>query len=227
MIKSNNYELAIIFDMDGVLVDNKHIHRKAWVEFCKRHNCPVTEEYFDQVGFGKNNKEYLTIFFEREVTKNEVEKYGEEKEAIYRDLIRKEIEPVDGLIPFLKEIKQSGNYKTAIASSAPRSNIDFVLEALSIHEYFNVLVDGSMVENGKPAPDIYLKTAKLLHVQTGNCLVFEDSLFGVESAGNAGMKVIALTTSHSATELQSYNPRMIIKDFREVSLEKVKGIIGK
>jgi len=121
---------AIIFDMDGVLVDNQHIHRKAWVEFCRRMDHPIEPSDFDRVGFGKKNKDFLRYFLQREVSDQEAETLGEEKEAVYRELAGREIQPVKGLIPFLQSIKKKYRLKTAVASSAPRSNINFVLEQL-------------------------------------------------------------------------------------------------
>ncbi len=218
-------DAAVIFDMDGVLVDNKHIHRKAWVEFCRKYNQTIKEEDFDNIGFGKTNREYLSLFFNREVSENEAIKLGEEKERIYRQLIEDEIEPVKGLIPLLRKIKNEYGFKTAVASSAPRNNIDFVLEKLRITGYFDVLVDESMVHEGKPNPDIYVKTAQLLEVMPEHALVFEDSLFGVEAALRAGMIVVALTTSHNKKELSEFSVRKVIKDFTEISQEEIKEIL--
>lgn len=221
-----NNDAAVIFDMDGVLVDNKHIHRKAWVEFCKKHNHPIKEEDFDKIGFGKTNQEYLSYLFQREVPVSEAVKLGEEKERIYRDLIENHIEPVKGLIPFLQKIKDQYGFKTAVASSAPRTNIDFVMEKLKIYDYFDVLVDESMVHEGKPNPDIYVKAAQLLEVMPEHTLVFEDSLFGVEAALRAGMIVAALTTSHNKKELSEFSLWKIIKDFSEIEAEEINAMLN-
>lgn len=218
-------DTAVIFDMDGVLVDNKHIHRKAWVEFCKKHNHPIKEEDFDRIGFGKTNREYLSIFFQREVPENEAVKLGEEKERIYRRIIERDIEPLEGLIPLLRKIREEYHFKTAVASSAPRTNIDFVLEKLKITDCFDVLVDESMVHEGKPNPDIYMKTAQLLEVIPEQSLVFEDSLFGVEAALRAGMIVAALTTSHEKKELSEFSVWKILNNFREIEAEEIKAIL--
>ncbi|MFP4620742.1 MAG: HAD family hydrolase [Bacteroidales bacterium] len=220
-----NNNAAVIFDMDGVLVDNKHIHRKAWVEFCKKHNHPIKEEDFDKIGFGKTNKEYLSFFFQCEVSESEAVKLGEEKERIYRDIIEHKIEPVKGLIPLLQKIKDQYGFKTAVASSAPRTNIDFVMEKLKIYDYFDVLVDESMVHEGKPNPDIYMKAAQLLEVMPEHALVFEDSLFGVEAALRAGMHVAALTTSHERKELSDSLVWKIMKDFTEIRPEEIKELL--
>ncbi|MBS3776284.1 MAG: HAD family phosphatase [Bacteroidales bacterium] len=216
---------AIIFDMDGVLVDNQDIHRKAWVEFCRRIGHPIDPADFDRVGFGRKNKEFLRYFLQREVSGQEAKILGEKKEAVYRELAGKEIQPVNGLIPFLRSMKKEYHLKTAVASSAPRSNIDFVLKKLLIGEFFDVLADASLVDQGKPHPSIYLKTAELLDLPPAQCLVFEDSLFGVESALQAGMQVVALTTSHSYKELSAYPCRDIIRDFSELNEEKMQKLI--
>ncbi|MGM0530083.1 MAG: HAD family hydrolase [Bacteroidota bacterium] len=221
-----NKNAAVIFDMDGVLVDNKHIHRKAWVDFCQKHNHPIKEEDFDRIGFGKTNKEYLSFFFQREIPENEAIKLGEEKERIYRDIIEQDIDPVNGLIPLLQKIKKQYGFKTAVASSAPRTNIDFIMEKLKINDYFDVLVDESMVHEGKPNPDIYVKAAQLLEVIPEHTLVFEDSLFGVEAALRAGMIVVALTTSHNKKELSEFSVWKIIKDFSEIGADEIKTILS-
>jgi len=208
------------------LVDNKHIHRKAWVEFCRQYNHPIKEADFDNIGFGKTNREYLSLFFNREVSENEAIKLGEKKERIYRQLIEKEIEPVKGLISLLRKIKNEYGFKTAVASSAPRTNIDFVLEKLKITGYFDVLVDESMVHEGKPNPDIYVKAAQLLEVMPEKSLVFEDSLFGVEAALRAGMIVVALTTSHNKKELSEFSVKKVIKDFTEIQPEEVRDLLS-
>ncbi len=223
MTAKNNY--AVIFDMDGVLVDNKFIHRKAWVEFSYRLNTPITEEDFERIGFGKTNKEYLEILFQREVSNEEADRLGAEKEQLYRDLFEKLIKPVPGLIELLKAIKYGLELKTAVASSAPKSNIDFVVDNLGIRNYFDVLIDSSFVEHNKPQPDIFYKCAELLSVSTKNCLVFEDSLFGIDAARTAGMYVIALTTSHTREELEQHNCNHIITDFSEITVNEIQELL--
>jgi beta-phosphoglucomutase family hydrolase len=217
---------AVIFDMDGVLIDNKEIHRKAWVEFCKRFHCPITGADFDRIGFGKTNKAYLRHFLNKKITDQEAEKLGEKKEAIYRALIEKEIQPLRGLLPLLNRIKNHLQLKVAVASSAPCSNIDFVLDKLGIRHHFDVITDASQVKEGKPHPSIYQRTAELLEVAPDHCLVFEDSLFGIEAADRAGMHVIALSTSHTAGELQNQPCKKIIQDFTGLTEQEVNNWAG-
>jgi beta-phosphoglucomutase family hydrolase len=201
---------GIIFDMDGVIVDNYLFHIDAWGEFCKRHGLNFESEDFTKKYFGKNNADILKALFGRVLADAEVHQFGEEKEAIYRELYQPHIKPLDGLVNFMKELKILGK-KIAIASSAPQSNIDFVVNNTGIKVYIDVTVNGNMVKLGKPNPDIFLKASELLGIQPANCLVFEDSFSGIQAAINAGMQVVAVATTHKKEE---HNPKLtIISDF--------------
>lgn len=204
---------GFIFDMDGVIVDNYLYHIDAWGEFCKRHGLNFEVEDFTRKYFGKNNTDILQALFGKSLSSTEIDMLGEEKEAIYRELYQPYIKPLDGLIDFMRELRIQGG-KIAIASSAPQSNINFVVEKTCINEYIDVSVNGNMVRLGKPSPDIFLKAAELLRIQPEKCLVFEDSFSGIQAAINAGMQVVALATTHKKEE---HDPTItIINDFEEL-----------
>lgn len=204
---------GFIFDMDGVIVDNYLYHIDAWGEFCKRHGLNFEVEDFTRKYFGKNNTDILQALFGKSLSSTEIDMLGEEKEAIYRELYQPYIKPLDGLIDFMRELRIQGG-KIAIASSAPQSNINFVVEKTCIKEYIDVSVNGNMVRLGKPNPDIFLKAAELLHIQPEKCLVFEDSFSGIQAAINAGMQVVALATTHKKEE---HDPTItIISNFKEL-----------
>lgn len=204
---------GFIFDMDGVIVDNYLYHIDAWGEFCKRHGLNFEVEDFTRKYFGKNNADILQALFGKNLTGTEIDMLGEEKEAIYRELYQPYIKPLDGLLDFMRELKIQGG-KIAIASSAPQSNINFVVEKTCIKEYIDVSVNGNMVRLGKPNPDIFLKAAELLRIQPGKCLVFEDSFSGIQAAINAGMQVVALATTHKKEE---HDPTITtINNFKEL-----------
>lgn len=208
----SNYS-SVIFDMDGVIVNNHKYHLRAWEEFCTKYGYEFDIKTFSERFFGKTNHEILQKLSNIDISKEESEMLGEEKEKIYRDLYIDVIKPLDGLVPFLQEIKSKG-VATAVASSAPLSNINFVLDSLNIRDYFDAIVDASMVEHSKPNPAIYLKAASVLNVESSKCLVFEDSHSGIKAATDAGMHVIAVATTHSKEEL-TYNLRKIY-DFRDL-----------
>jgi beta-phosphoglucomutase family hydrolase len=212
MIYLSQYK-AFIFDMDGVIVNNHSYHLMAWKIFCDKYSFPFNINTFSQQYFGKSNFEILSELSDKKVTEMEALTLGEEKEIIYRELYAKEIMAHTGLLDLLKVLK-SNDKLTAVASSAPISNINFVLDKLKIREYFNTLVDASMVKFSKPNPEIYLKASSALNIEPKECLVFEDSHSGIKAAQDAGMNVVVLATTHSKNEL-NYNLD-IIDDFKEL-----------
>lgn len=194
LIFEEKMHLAAIFDMDGVLVDNAEFHYLAWKQFCKQYKIFFSEEKFKTHIFGRTNNEVLPAIFETNFTTLELENLSNEKEKIYREIYAPHIKPVKGLLHFLEILKQN-NFKIGVATSAPRVNAGFIIDRLKINDFIDVVVDESMVKNGKPHPEIYLKTAQLLQIPPQNCVVFEDSLSGTQSANAAGATVFALTTT--------------------------------
>ncbi|MDP4208051.1 MAG: HAD family phosphatase [Bacteroidota bacterium] len=213
---------AVIFDMDGVLVDNNKYHDRAWIEFCKRKGLSIDSKEIT-ARFGNTNDEYFRFLFGEGLSREENDQLAEEKEAIYREIYAAEIEPAKGLIDLLGELKEN-NFKIGVATSAPTSNLNFVLEKLNIRFYFAALVDASMITKGKPDPEVFLKTADLLEVPASQCLVFEDSVHGVNAAVNAKMKVVALTTTFPEEKLAIAN--RIIKDFREITARDIQNLLN-
>ncbi|QCK14413.1 HAD family hydrolase [Mangrovivirga cuniculi] len=210
---------AVLFDMDGVMVDSNPYHRKAWPIYGEKIGLEINDKLMEKHVYGHTNHDALENLFGKKLDKSLTTKLGEEKEAIYRDLIRPELEPVDGLIDFIKFLKEK-DIKMAVASSAPRSNIDFILDSFNIKSAFKVIVDGNMVKSGKPNPEIFLKAAEMLGFPSAECLVIEDSLAGVEAGRRAGMPTAGITTTHSEEELapvafadKNFN------DFKELFLE--------
>jgi beta-phosphoglucomutase family hydrolase len=210
--------IAAIFDMDGVIVDNMDYHTRAWEEFFRRHNPPMELDEFMQQ-FGRTNRDLFGVLFQRDLTEAEVARFGEEKEALYREIYALHVEPVPGLIDFLEELKRSG-VPTAVATSAPRVNLDFVFDHLPLQPYFAAAVDSSDVVQGKPDPEIFLKAAAKLNVSAAQCVVFEDSFAGIQSGKNAGMKVVGVATSHPPEKLKDTD--LVISDFTEIRWDAVE-----
>jgi beta-phosphoglucomutase family hydrolase len=204
---------AAIFDMDGVIVDNHIYHVKAWAEFCRQQNIPFDELTFRTKYFGKTNHSIFRELVDPNLTNHQIDILAEEKEQIYRDIYIDFIAPVNGLVPFLTSLRAKG-IKTAVATSAPKSNLDFVLDQLNIRQLFEVVVDSSMITESKPNPEIYLKASALLKIEPENCIVFEDSISGIQSAQNAGMEVIAILTTHKSEELPK--TKFQFYDFTEI-----------
>jgi beta-phosphoglucomutase family hydrolase len=208
--------IAVIFDMDGVLIDNAHFHERAFAEYFSKFGTKLAPEMF-----GRGNEELMAELFPNE-NKERHRELAAGKEAYYRQIYEPHIKPVTGLIELLKELKKN-NIHIAVGSSAPVENIDFVLDKLQIRDYFDVVVIAAMVQKAKPAPDIYLKSAELLGIKPENCLVFEDALAGIAAARSAGMKVAGVATSLSKERLTETD--RIINDFTEITIDEIKQII--
>jgi beta-phosphoglucomutase family hydrolase len=216
-------KFAVLFDMDGVIIDSNPYHKDAWLAFCRRYNVVLKEEDVPRYIYGKTNKAALVDVFQREFSPEESFRMSEEKEAIYRDLHRADISLIKGLDSLLKGFQQH-EVPLAVCTNAPVANLDFMLEETGIRPYFKVLIDASKVSKGKPDPEIYLKAAELLQVPPSRCIVMEDSTVGVEAGLRAGMKVVGITTTHSRQELA--HTHLVIDDFDELTVEKLVALLG-
>ncbi len=219
---------AVILDMDGVIIDSNPFHRMAWTEFFERHGVAVTETMFKDVIFGTTGDQAIrTILQPPELTAEQLSLYTGEIDTLYRSIISgsEQIFPVSGLYNFLDFIKEIG-FKIALATSAPPENICLILERLGITEYFDVIMDKTHVTHGKPDPEVYLKTVGNLNIDNDYCIVFEDSISGVRSAVKAGLRVIGVTTSHTAEELSNAGTCYNINDFNDASLPAMLATIS-
>ena len=208
--RMNNY--AIIFDMDGVLVDSNPYHKIALHQFCAKYGYHLTEEGLRNKIYGRTNKEWITNLFGT-LPPDQLAQYGEEKEALYRELFDKDIQPVAGLLDFLHLLNKH-KIPRAIGTSAPWSNVDFTLSKTGTQSFFHIILDESHVTHSKPNPEIYINVAKRLGLPPQQCIVFEDSLSGVISAKQAGAKVVGITTTHTPAELSETD--LIINDFKNL-----------
>jgi len=205
---------AVIFDIDGTIVDNMHLHAEAFAVFAERHGLPrLTPEDRARLD-GRRNSEIFPILFKRDVPREEWQAYEHEKESLYRELSRGRLTPMKGLHDFIARLKHDG-INVALATSAPEPNVAHTLSELGLTDDFPIIVRGDQVPRGKPAPDVFLEAARRLGVQPAACLVFEDAPMGVEAGKAAGMVVVALTTSFSDDHFRSLPvaPDLLCADF--------------
>lgn len=187
--------LALVFDMDGVIVDSNPLHRATWREYNRRYGLATTEEMLERM-YGKRNDRIVRDFYGDGLTGPEVSRRGAEKEALFRQLARGRVEQM--LVPGVREfIQRYRAVPMALASNAEPENIDFILEESGLRPYFSVVVDGSQVSNPKPDPEIYLLAASQLGAIPGNSIVFEDSYSGLDAALAARMRVVGILTTHT------------------------------
>ena len=212
---------AIIFDLDGTLVDSLPYHHESWRIFFKKNN--IEENDFNEIY--KNYKgggtlELMTSVFGDIYTKDELEKMSDDKEVIFRDIYRSKIFPINGLIKFLDNLKKK-NILLSIGSNAIRKNVLMTIKELGITNYFSSIICGDEVSKGKPDPEMYIKTLSNLNVNKNECIIFEDSIEGVTAAKNANIKAIGVTSSQSSETLKSVGAFKTIEDYTKISIDNI------
>lgn len=217
-------DLAVIFDMDGVIVDNHQYHLKSWLSFFEKHNISMSEDEYKQKVNGRPMQEVILDLFDKDMSPEQASALGNEKEILYRDMYRKDIKPAAGLKQFLDILVQN-NIPRAVATSAPPANVQFTMENTGLATYFPAIVDGTMVHKGKPDPEVYLIAAKKLNMPPEQCIVFEDAMLGIQSGKNAGMKVVGVATTHTRQELEQANTDLVIGNFENLRIEQLKALI--
>ncbi|HVO60088.1 MAG TPA: HAD family phosphatase [Terriglobales bacterium] len=191
---------AVLWDMDGTLINSEELHWIAWRETMADEGVAVTREQF-LATFGQRNDSIIPTVLGSAATAEQIERIGEAKEERYRQLVRREgiaFEP--GVATWLHRLRQHG-WQQAIASAAPRANIDAILEALSARDSFQGIVSAEDVHRGKPDPEVYLVAATRVGVPANRCIVVEDAVAGIEGARRAGMRSVGV--SHNGNELHA------------------------
>lgn len=204
---------AVIFDMDGVVVFNHDYHFKAWMEFAERYGFELNEEIYRDQFNGRTNKELFQMIFE-DPSDEDIETYSAEKEELYRELYYDEMAVSPGFLDFIAYLKRE-RLKIALATSAPTENVDWILDNLQLRPVFDVVVDGSEVDNGKPDPEIYLTVCTKLDINPKNCLVFEDSIAGIQAGVAAECVTVGVASSHEEWEIKDLVEH-VIHDFTEI-----------
>ena len=189
-----------IFDWDGVVVDSAAQHERSWEMLAEEENLYLPEDHFVK-GFGKVNKFIIPNLLNWTQDPEEISRLDLRKEELYRELIREGgIEELPGARDLLKALKAAA-IPAVVGSSTPRTNLEVALEVLELEEYFQDLVSANDLTNGKPDPEVFLKAAGKIAKEPEECVVFEDSLHGIEAGLAGGMQVVAVATTHQAEEL--------------------------
>lgn len=213
---------ALIFDMDGVLVDSNPFHLQKMVDLLTEHQIAFVRDELPMQVLGQRNDTIFRHFFGPDITIERCHSLSEELEARFRQSFGPHARPLDGLTELLNECDRAG-VPMAVASSAMRKNVEFVVEALGFGRYFYHLVSGDEVSHAKPDPEIYLKSAERLGLEPGSCVAFEDSFPGIEAAKRSGMKCVGLASTFPFEALREKSGAdWVVRSFREVSLLKLR-----
>jgi beta-phosphoglucomutase family hydrolase len=187
---------AVLWDMDGTLVDSEEYHWLSWRETMAAEGIPITRDQF-VVTFGQRNDSILPRWLGTDATPDRIQRVGDAKESLYRRLVREGgLAPLPGAADWVRRLHQE-NWRQAIASSAPRANLDVVLEVIGLAGCFQAIVSAEDVTAGKPDPQVFLTAASRLETPPSQCIVVEDAGAGVEAARRAGMRSIGVSRNGS------------------------------
>ncbi len=205
--------MALIFDLDGVIVDSMPLHTLAWQRYLEQLGIP-REDVAIQM-HGRRNDEIVREFLGPDVPSEVVFAHGAAKERLFRELMAAELTGcmVPGIAEFLN---RTSGLPVALATNAEPANVSFVLDGIDLRKWFRAIVDGSQVRQAKPAPEVYLTAAERLGIAPRNCIVFEDSPVGITAARAAGMRVVGILTHAAALD----NVDFAVPDFRQPQLEQ-------
>lgn len=208
---------ALIFDMDGVLVDSEPIHERAEMEVCREFGMEVSKSEWD--GFrGKKLEDIFSYASKKYGNGNEpIEKMIERKIEVYLSHALRDMQLVSGAYEFLEELKKNHKYRYALTTSGRKIQQDQILEKFNLTGFFPIMVTAEDVRNGKPHPEPYMITVQRLSEQPSECLVIEDSDNGILSAKAAGCQACGITTTFTKDHLQSVGADMVTSDFYKLA----------
>ncbi|MGV6943911.1 HAD family hydrolase [Sphingobacterium kyonggiense] len=193
-------DIAVIFDMDGVIAHTNPYHAKAFEVFFDRHQITYSDSDYIQHINGKHNSHIFSHFFKRKIHGDELLTLEDEKEGLFREIYQSEVKPLPYLPEFLADLHENG-LQLGVATSAPLANMDLILDTLDIRKYFKSTLGSENVSLHKPHPEVYLKSANNLAVDPSRCFVFEDSFSGVTAGLNAQMHVVGVLSTNTKDEL--------------------------
>ena len=214
---------ALIFDMDGTMVDNMPYHNAAWVKFFASKGIALDLDGFFASTAGMNNPEILGRYFP-DADAETLARFGEEKESFYREVYRPNVAPLPGLLALMTDADRR-QVPMAVATAAPPGNIEVVLDTLQLRDRFVTVVSPSQGFRGKPHPDLFLEAARRMGVTAADCLVFEDAPLGIEAASRADMKAVAMLTMLDAASLA--RPGTVLAAIADFTALDVDALLGR
>ena len=218
MNPTNNQTRAVLWDMDGTLIDSMPYHWQAWQDILRQINRHVEHDVWNQTA-GMRNSEIIPLLFP-DMSPEQAQYVDWAKEARYRELIElQSIELLSGVADWIQRFQTAG-WKQAVASSAPSENVATIAHVLHLNGTFEALISGADVQRGKPNPDIFLAAAQRLNIDPQYCLVIEDAEIGIEAAHRAGIKAIGVLNTHPHLEAD-----LVIKSMQDLTWEMIENVL--
>jgi beta-phosphoglucomutase-like phosphatase (HAD superfamily) len=192
---------ALIFDMDGTMVDSMPHHATTWLVFAKKHNVNLNVDEMMRRTTGRTGLECVRLLLDQpDLDEGQAWSMVHEKEALYREMFEPIFKEVAGFKQFAAQARERG-LKIGVGTAGDIHNVEFVLKNLQMHAQPDAIARGDEGLSGKPTPAIFLEAAKRMNTSPNKCIVFEDAPFGIEAARRAGMRAVAICTGHTAEEL--------------------------
>ena len=211
---------AVIFDMDGVIIDSEPIHFEVDMQTMREFGVNISKDELNKY-VGTTNEYILNDLINKYKIQKSIKEILEYKmELTIRRIKETKINAISGIPELLISLKHN-NIKTAIGSSSPKELIITVIEKFQLGKYFDCIVSGDEVKEGKPKPDIYLEVSKRIGVNPEECIVIEDSRNGVLAAKNAGMKCFGFRNVNSGNQDLS-KADIIVDSIRNIDIEIIK-----
>jgi beta-phosphoglucomutase len=215
---------AAIWDMDGTLVDTAELHFVAWQEVCRELGRDFDRQDFATT-FGQRNPEILRRLFGDQFPPAQMDEIGDRKEERYRNAARRGVKLLPGVADLMAGLHHEG-FRQAIGSSAPRANLELILELTGIRPYLGAVVGAEDTTRGKPDPQVFLIAAEKLNVEPANCVVFEDAPAGVEAARAAGMCCVAVRFIPHHAEADLQGAQLIVSSLEKLNALAVARLLG-
>lgn len=217
--------IGAIFDWDGVVIDSHDQHRESWYLLAEKIGQPMTEELFSE-SFGMRNEQIIPELFMWAESGDTaaIKKLGDEKEKLYRELIRRDgLHALDGIEPLLRQLKDN-DIPCSVGSSTPLKNIEASMQLIGLTDYFHAITASEDVSCGKPDPEVFLIAAKKINRLPRNCVVFEDAHAGIQAGNLAGMQTVAVTTTHPANTFIGLADR-VVESLHEIKIEQIYDLL--
>jgi beta-phosphoglucomutase family hydrolase len=218
---------AVIFDMDGVLVDTNPFHIQKWEALLAEHGIAFDRKVLPKQVLGPGNDLTLRHFFGERITADDRQRLSEELEARFRRAFAPHATPFPGVAKLISECHDHG-VLVALASAAMSKNVTFILDALKLRPYFQVIMTSDEISQSKPHPEIFAKTAHKLGLPPADCAVIEDSFVGIEAAKRAGMKCVAIASTFPASELRAHTQAdLVIQTLEALNLQLLRELFSR
>jgi len=206
---------ALIFDMDGTMIDSMGHHAQSWVTFTQRHGLAIDVADLMRRTTGRTGAECIRVLFERDMDDEEAWSLIGEKEQIYREIFDSEFAEIAGFKAFYTQALARG-LKVGVGTAGDRHNIAFAMSHLQLPQPPHALVGGDEGLAGKPEPAIFLEVARRMNTSASACIVFEDAPFGIEAARRAGMRAVAICSTHTPAELAGPHVIASVRDYHDL-----------